>query len=170
MRRRSGLIAISTAAAVIAVAGLKGKLRRYEIAEASMAPQLRAGDFIIAQARTGDLVRSDIVIIPHPEIAGFELIKRVVGLPGERITLANGQAHINGVVLAEPWADGPVRPDGEWELDDAQAFVLGDNRPVSAADSRTIGPVPTASIEWKAVARYWPPSRLGRISTRSSAR
>ena len=168
MRRRTGLAALAVGGLVIA--GLQGRLRRYEIAESSMEPQLHAGDYVIARRLRGPPSRGEIVIIAHPEIAGFELVKRIVALPGETVTLRSGQVHIDGRVLAEPWADGPVRPDGEWQLDDGSAFVLGDNRPVSAADSRTIGPVGTGLIEWKVVARYWPLQRLGRISTLASGR
>lgn len=162
MKRRTGFAALATAG--LAVAGLRGKLRRYEVAESSMEPQLSAGDFVIAQKGTGAIRRGDVVIAPHPEIPDFDLIKRVIGLPGETVTLDNGQVHIDGAVLAEPWADGPVRPDGEWRLNGGQTFVLGDNRPVSAADSRTIGPVEARTIEWKVVVRYWPLPSIGRIS------
>lgn len=162
MRRRT--LVIGLAILGLGVAAMRGRLRRYEIAESSMEPQLSTGDYVIAQRRSGELARGDIVIAPHPEIDGFDLVKRVVGLPGETITLSNGQVHIDGAVLAEPWADGPVRPDGEWTLDANHVFILGDNRPTSSADSRTIGPVDIHTIGWRVVARYWPPSSIGRIN------
>ena len=116
--------------------------------------------------RAQDLQRGDIVIVPHPEIAGFELIKRVIGLPGETIGLSNGYVHINEIALAEPWANGPTRPDGEWTLGLDEVFVLGDSRQVSAADSRTIGPIDASTVRWRAVARYWPLQSAGRLPTR----
>ena len=170
MKRRTGIAALGAALAVIGVAGLRGKLRRYEIAEDSMEPQLSAGDYVIAQALVDTPVRGSIVIVPHPDVPHFDLAKRIIGLPGERVTLRNGQVHIDGAVLAEPWADGPVRPDGEWTLAAQEVFVLGDNRSVSAADSRTIGPVPLATIRWKVVARYWPVGRCGRLASQASGR
>lgn len=135
-----------------------------------MEPQLAAGDYIFAAVRDQPLQRGDIVIVPHPEITGFELIKRVVGLPGETVGLSNGYVHINGIVLAEPWASGPSRPDGEWTLGPNEVFVLGDSRRVSAADSRTIGPVDDSTIRWQAVARYWPLRSAGRLATKPSSR
>ncbi|MEA2002938.1 MAG: signal peptidase I [Actinomycetota bacterium] len=170
MRTRRGLVALTVAMAVLGIAGLRGRLRRYEIVEASMEPQLYSGDYIIAKVVNDVLQRGDIVIVAHPEIDGFELAKRVVGLPGELIALRNGQVDIGGAVLAEPWADGPVHPAGEWQLDDHEIFVLGDNRSVSAADSRTIGPIDTDRVMWKAIARYWPLGRIGRIATTVSPR
>ncbi|MDJ0923023.1 MAG: signal peptidase I [Acidimicrobiia bacterium] len=163
MSPRLSRVALAGAVAAAAAIGLKGRWRRYEVRESSMEPGLAAGDYIIAAARQGDLVRGELVILPHPEIAGFELVKRVVGLPGESIVLSNGYVHVDGIVLAEPWADGPTRPDGEWPLHAGEVFVLGDNRPASAADSRTIGPVEEDTIRWRVVARYWPPASAGRL-------
>jgi signal peptidase I len=165
VRRRTGLISLTALGLIIA--GLRGNLRRYEVAKASMEPQLSPGDYVIAQRRSSALARGDIVIVPHPEISGFDLVKRVIGLPGETITLSNGQVHVDGRILPEPWAEGPARPDGEWVLDERQAFVLGDNRPVSSADSRTIGAVNAQTIEWKVVGRYWPLRAVGRVSSAS---
>lgn len=133
-----------------------------------MEPELSEGDYVLARARSGPVGRGEIVIVPHPEILGFDLAKRVVGLPGEVVDLSNGYVHIDGVVFAEPWADGPTRPNGEWTLDGSSIFVLGDNRPESAADSRTLGPIDATKIKWRIVARYWPPTKIGRLTTVAS--
>lgn len=164
MALRGSRLLLAAALAAASAIGLHGRWRRYEIRESSMEPNLSAGDYVVAKARREPLGRGEIVIVPHPEIPGFELVKRVVGLPGEVVNLSNGYVHIDGIVLAEPWADGPTRPDGEWSLDASTAFVLGDNRPESSADSRTLGPVELETIKWQVVARYWPPSTVGRIT------
>lgn len=161
--RPSRRLALIGAATLVAYTGLRGRLRRYEIAEASMAPTLLPGDYVIAQPRRLPPQRGDIVIFEHPHQAGFELVKRVVGLPGEEVDIARGQVHANDAVLAEPWADGPTLPDGRWNLDRDQIFVLGDNRARSAGDSRWIGPVRLDSVRWKVVGRYWPLGSIGRI-------
>ena len=159
-RGRLGLIA---ALAVLGYAGLRGRLRRYEIAENSMQPGLRPGDFVIAQPLTRTPQRGDIVIFEHPSLADFELVKRVVGLPGEHLVIRHGQVHADDAVLAEPWADGPTLPDGDWQLGPTDVFVLGDNRAASAGDSRSIGPIDTDRVRWRVTARYWPVSSVGRI-------
>jgi signal peptidase I len=156
--------AVITGLALLGYAGLRGKLRRYEIVESSMEPHLRPGDYVVAQHRTGVLERGDIVIFDHPDAPGYELTKRVVGLPGEEIVISNGQVHVDGAVLAESWADGVTLPDSEWSLGGDVVFVLGDNRAASSADSRTIGPVQTTAIRWRVVARYWPAAAVGRIT------
>lgn len=166
MHVRKSKVALAATLVAAGIVGLSGRWRRYEIAESSMEPELSAGDYLIAEAIDNGIQRGDIVVVPHPEIGGFELIKRVIGLPGEFINLSNGYVHIDGIALAEPWAKGPTRPDGDWALGPTEVFVLGDNRPISAADSRTIGPVEASTIHWRAAARYWPPRRAGHLSRR----
>ena len=161
--RPSKRLALIGTATLLAYAGLSGRLHRYEIVEESMAPTLLPGDYVVAQPRRQPLQRGDIVIFDHPHRDGFELVKRVVGLPGEEIVIARGQVHANDAVLAEPWADGPTLPEGNWSLRRDQIFVLGDNRARSAGDSRWIGPVPLADARWKVVGRYWPLASFGRV-------
>jgi signal peptidase I len=90
-------------------------------------------------------------------------IKRLVGLPGDRIAIRNGHVVRNGRAASEPFAsscsdpvcnlDPIVVPRGEY-------FLMGDNRD-NSNDSRFWGPVPRAWIIGKAVATYWPPDRIG---------
>ncbi len=155
--------ALLGAMAVGAYAAIRGRLRRYEIAERSMEPGLSPGDYIVAQALRAGPNRGDIVIFRHPGVPHMELVKRVVGLPGEHVVISRGQVHVNDAVLAEPWADGPTLPDEEWDLELDQVFVLGDNRALSGADSRTVGPISVGDVRWRVVARYWPLPSAGRI-------
>ncbi|MDJ0663523.1 MAG: signal peptidase I [Acidimicrobiia bacterium] len=161
--RPSRRLALIGTATLLAYTGLRGRLRRYQIAEESMAPTLLAGDYVVAQPSRQSLERGDIIIFEHPHREGFELVKRVVGLPGEEIVISRGQVHANDAVLAEPWADGPTLPEGTWNLDLDQIFVLGDNRARSAGDSRLLGPVRLSAARWKVVGRYWPPGSVGRV-------
>jgi signal peptidase I len=163
VHRRKGILTALMAVALVAAASLRGRVRRYAVAEDSMRPLLRPGDYVVARHTKEVPDRGSVVVFPHPGRDGFELVKRVVGLPGERVTIANGQVHVDGVVLAEPWADGITRPDGDWVLSMGELFVLGDRRPISTDDSRTLGPIAAASAGWRVVARYWPPGGVGII-------
>jgi signal peptidase I len=100
---------------------------------------------------------------PTAKRADKTYIKRLVGLPGDRIAVRDGHVIRNGRPASEPFASscsfaacnlGPIRvPPGEY-------FLMGDNRG-NSNDSRFWGPVPRAWIIGKAVATYWPPDRIG---------
>lgn len=152
---------LGAAAALAAAAG--GLSRRFAVVEESMLPALEPGDWLIARRRRGVPRRGDVVIFSDPFEVDRYFIKRVVGLPGELITIADGQVHIDGSTLAEPWANGPTFPDGEFQVPERSIWVLGDHRGSSLGDSRTIGSIPLDEIEWKAEAIYWPSSRVGLV-------
>ena len=161
--RRRGIIAGSIGATILSAAALRGVLRRFEIRESSMAPALEAGDWVIAKRRSGPLARGDIVVFPDPGGTGMNLIKRVIGVPGDRVGIENGRVTINGAVLADRWTNGVTEPEGRWDLAEGHIWVLGDNRPMSRSDGRLFGPTPVANVKWTVVARYWPTVRAGAI-------
>lgn len=163
MNKRSGFLAASVGLAVLGSAALRGTLRRYVIAEQSMSPTLEDGDWVLAQRSTAPPRRGDVVVFDHPVSPGFSLVKRVVGLPTETVTIRNGQVHIDGTVLAEPWADGPSRPEGTWTLKSHEVFVLSDARSMTIADSRAFGPIHQLAAQWRVRFRYWPLRSFGRI-------
>lgn len=105
--------------------------------------------------------RGDVVVIDDPTGGPVPLIKRVVGLPGERITIANGRVFVNGVPLAEPYeSQMTLGPSQSWIVPPLHVFVLGDNRG-NSRDSRYFGPIPFSQIVGHAVFRYWPLDELG---------
>ena len=118
----------------------------------SMVPTFRNDDVIHTRASDASPERGDVVVITDDR--GDLVIKRIVGLPGESVTIFLGFIYINGQRLSEPYLprntytfkldlrDG--RP-GTWTLGDKQYFVLGDNRPQSI-DSRHFGPVDSRGI------------------------
>jgi signal peptidase I len=134
-----------------------------------MEPTLKVGDRVLVNKLSYDfhsVHRGDIVVFnkpPNDYSPGVkDLIKRVIGLPGETIAAQGGQIDINGHPLHEPWLPrgvytqnfGPVQiPKGEY-------FMMGDNRGDSA-DSRVFGPVTSRLFIGRAFVRVWPLSRLG---------
>jgi signal peptidase I len=112
----------------------------------------------------------DIVVFHRPPRAQTQdkvLVKRVIGLPGDHLTLRRGLVYINGKRLAEPYLDKkcgprPSRPDTgrrRWTIPRDDVFVMGDNR-CDSLDSRDFGPIRESSIIGRAFAIVWP---LGRI-------
>jgi signal peptidase I len=155
----------------------------YRIPSASMEPTLhcakpaggcksRVSDRVIANRlvyRFHAPRRGDIIVFDAPARveaacdAGGTFIKRVVGLPGEKVSMRNGYVFVNGVRLDEPYLRPAYRgrESGDWaRIPDGGYFVLGDNRAMSC-DSRSWGVVPRDNIIGRAELTYWPPSRVG---------
>ena len=151
--------------AAIGAATAGGISRRFAVVDDSMRPTFEPDDWVIAQRRRGVPARGDVVIFTHPSYPDRFLLKRVIGLPGERVTAKDGQIYINDRVLADPWGDGPMCADSEDRVPAGTVWVLGDNRCGSSVDSRVLDAVPIEDVSWKVVARYWPPSRAGRIGS-----
>lgn len=132
----------------------------------SMLPTLRPNDYMLVSATgAGDqiLERGSIVITTH--VTGTE-VKRIVGLPNERITFAEGLLLVDGMRLTEPYLRGLPPVTGldfaEHQLAGDEFFLMGDNR-AHSTDSRHYGPVDRKRIEGRALYRVWPPRRWGRL-------
>jgi len=107
--------------------------------------------------------RGDIIVLKLPNRPGPPLIKRVVGLPGEVVEIRDGQVHINGQLLAEPYLNQYTYSNHAREVvSQDSVFVLGDNRGFSS-DSRSFGMVRLEYIVGHAWFCYWPPSDIGFI-------
>jgi signal peptidase I len=129
----------------------------------SMQPFLEDGDrLVVDKTSTGlsSLARFDVVVMESPKHNGVDYVKRVVGLPGERVALRRGVVWIDGKPIDEDFShiadDADTR---EWKVPPGHLFVLGDNRPVSA-DSREFGLVPGDLVRGKVRARLWPLDRV----------
>ena len=111
----------------------------------------------------GGPARGDIIVFESPANAADDLIKRVIGLPGERVEILNGRVYINGRLLEEPYITEPwgdSRP--EIVIPARHYYVMGDNRN-SSQDSRSgrIGLIPRERIVGKALLTYWPLDTFG---------
>lgn len=135
---------------------------RYAVEGASMEPQLHETDRLLGShlpAITGDIERGEVVVLSSP-VDGTRVVKRVIGLPGETVTVFDGVVFINGEPLDEPYIMEAPRYTGSWHLGDDQYFVLGDNRNHSY-DSADYGPVAASLLQGVIEFRWWPPSALG---------
>ncbi len=107
--------------------------------------------------------RGDIVVLKSPNRHSPPLIKRVVGLPGEEVRIADGRVFIDGKALDEPYLDQETYQGiGPEIVPENSVFVLGDNRGFSN-DSRAFGFVPFSDIVGRAWFRYWPPTAIGPV-------
>ena len=130
----------------------------------SMEPSLHTNERLVVEKlsyRFHGPRRGDIVVLHDPTGGPELLIKRVVGLSGERVTMSDGRVAIDGAPLEEPYLSQPTLGQGRsWLVPPLSVFVMGDNRGASR-DSRVFGPVPMEQLVGRAVFRYWPPDGVG---------
>jgi signal peptidase I len=145
--------------AVILYFGINAVSARVRVDGFSMNPTLQNGEYILVNRlayKTGHPERGDIIVFSYPADEGQDLIKRVIGLPGETVKINNGMVTINGQELDEPYIAQDPLYYGEWTVPDGYLFVLGDNRNDSR-DSHQWGLLPLENVIGKSVLIYWPP-------------
>ena len=144
-------------------------LASYYIPSGSMEPTLDIRDRLLADRfsytfKLREPRRGDIMIFKFPGDPRQDFIKRVIGLPGERVKIENGTVYINGEPLNEPYIMEPPRYSmEEIEVGKDEYFVLGDNRNRSA-DSHIWGLVPRKNLVGRAILIYWPINRVRILS------
>ncbi|OGF78491.1 signal peptidase I [Candidatus Giovannonibacteria bacterium RIFCSPHIGHO2_02_43_13] len=138
---------------------------------ASMVPNFHDGEYLIIDEISYALnppKRGEVIIFRYPLNPSEYFIKRIIGLPGETVTIRNGiitikqQSSDQAFVLGEPYIPNGFRtgPDETVELAADQYFVMGDNREASS-DSRVWGPLPKGNITGRVFVRLWPVNRAG---------
>lgn len=125
----------------------------------SMDPTFENGQYLIIDElsyRFAPPARGDVVIFRPPRAPQDFYIKRIIGLPGETVTIEDGQVLVGGGALGEPYVARPGNgPDSSVTLGSDEYFVMGDNRPESS-DSRVWGPLPRKNIVGRALVRLLP--------------
>ena len=133
---------------------------RIRVDGSSMVPTLNNGQFVMVNRliyKYSDPDHGDVVVFHYPRDPDQEYIKRVIGLPGDTVTINNGHIYLNGQQLEEPYIAASTRTMGEWQVPGDHLFVLGDNRN-NSQDSRNFGFVAIENIIGKAIFIYWPPT------------
>ena len=141
-------------------------MEAFWIPSGSMIPTLEIGDRVLVNKfiyRFTDPRRGDIIVFESVDNSNEDLIKRVVGLPGDKIAVRGGKLFVNGEPQKEPYTNKKP-PDRSFyartTVPKHHVFVMGDNRG-NSADSRVFGPLPEKNIEGEAFLRFWPPERIG---------
>lgn len=154
----------------------------FEVQQNSMVPTISPGEYILIDKlspRFSHFARGDIVVFQPPQGSAdaIPFIKRVIAVPGDTVTLENGNVLVappdhSAIRIDEPYVargtDGSAVPTmawpasgaTEWVVPDGAYFVMGDNRTVSQ-DSRSFGPVARELIVGRAWLRYFPLDRVG---------
>ena len=153
----------------------------YQVQQMSMENTLQPGQYVLVDKLTprfNHYSRGDVIVFSPP--AGFDqegkntpFIKRVIGLPGDLISIHDGRVYVNGTGLSEPYTfpgTDPSQPTTappdrtEWQIAPNELFVMGDHREQSQ-DSRVFGPIKLDSVIGRAWLRYWPLSNFGILPT-----
>jgi len=114
----------------------------------AMSPTYGDGDYLLINKFSNKFDRSDIIIVRNPKEQDQFLIKRIIGLPNDKVEIKNGDIFINGKILNEEYIDEKTDSDISIVLENNQYFILGDNRDESS-DSRSFGSVSADNIEGK---------------------
>lgn len=139
---------------------------RYEVQSISMEPTLHEGQYLIVSKVAywfHPPERGDIIVLDPPNgQSAIPYIKRIIGLPGEKVDIREGRVWINGIALNEPYISGPPAYTQSRILGENEYMVLGDNRN-NSSDSHVWGVLPRENIIGKTIFRYWPPDKWGLI-------
>ncbi|MBI4099697.1 signal peptidase I, partial [Candidatus Microgenomates bacterium] len=141
----------------------------------SMEPTFHDGEYILTDKvsfRMGLPKRGDVVVFASPKNADVDFIKRIIGLPGEKVKIRGGKVFVDDAPLDESGYlaasvyTGPesfLAENQDFTVPRGKYFVMGDNRPGSS-DSRDFGPVVPSEFIGKVFFRYWPIDRLGKTT------
>lgn len=136
---------------------------RVRVEGTSMVPTLQNEEFVLVNRlayQMGTHQRGDIIVFHHPSGQKEEdLIKRIIGLPGDRVKAEGGDIYVNDFRLKEKYIEAAPAYSGEWVVPTGQLFVLGDNRN-NSSDSHQWGFVQFDDIVGKAVLIYWPINQM----------
>ena len=139
----------------------------------SMVPTFQNGDYLLIDELTYRLrapERGEVMVFRYPEDESTYFIKRVIGLPGERVSIADGKVtiynadHREGLLLNESYLPANSGTEGaiDMQLGEGEYYMLGDNRPYSF-DSRRWGALPKEDIVGRVLVRLWPASQAAVI-------
>ena len=131
---------------------------RVRVDNISMENTLLPGDLLVVnkfQYKFGPYQTGDIIVFHDPLNEKEDFIKRIIGTPGETVSVHNGQVSVNGKVLRENYIKETTNYEGDWVVPKDALFVLGDNRNESS-DSHIWGFVPLRDVVGKALFEYWP--------------
>jgi signal peptidase I len=141
-------------------------IQAFWIPSGSMEPTLEPGDRVMVlkfwyYLPTIEPKRGQIIVFKFPVDPNRDFVKRLIGLPGDKVEIKGGRVFVNDAELSEPYVKRPDNFTMEAQVvPDKNYFFLGDNR-ANSQDGRFWGYVKENLLRGPAVFRYWPPSRIG---------
>jgi signal peptidase I len=160
-------LGVNVVIAAILYLGVNVVIARVRVDSYSMEPTLCKDNYVMVNKLVymiGSPDRGDIIVFRYPPNPDEQYIKRVIGLPGDRIHISGGEVFVNDELLSEPYVSMQTKSGGDWVIPEDSLFVMGDNRN-NSRDSRFWGMVPYENLIGKAFAVYWPPENWRMVST-----
>ena len=151
--------------AVVLFLAINAVSARVRVDGFSMRPTLQDGEFVLVSRlayKFSQPARGDIIVF-RSTTQELDLIKRVIGLPGDEVRVESGRVIVNEQILEEPYIAAPPSYTGRWQVPEGYLFVLGDNRNDSS-DSHAWGVLPIGNVIGKGLVIYWPPPEWGLIN------
>jgi signal peptidase I len=152
---------ITLALAIIIFVGARATIQTYEVFQTSMLPNFHAGQRVVVLKAVywfGEPKRGDVIILKAPNGDEKNWIKRVIGLPGDKVKIVQGQTYVNDIALVEPYVINAFSYSmAEVTVPPGKIFFLGDNRNVSN-DSSKGWLLDRENLIGKAWLISWPPS------------
>jgi signal peptidase I len=145
--------------AVVLYFGINAISARVRVDGFSMRPTLQDGEYILVNKlayKFSEPKRGDIIVFIFPVNPEEDLIKRIIGIPGDTVSVQDGVLSVNGTAVDEPYINAPPAYNGTWQVPEGNLFVLGDNRNDSR-DSHQWGLLPMENVIGRSVLIYWPP-------------
>ena len=149
-------------------------MRPHKISGVSMSPNYPDSEYLLTEKVSyykSPPKRGDVVVFTPP-VSSDDYIKRIIGLPGENISIKESKVYINKELLKEDYLVGDVYTQGgsflaegqSYKIREGEFFVMGDNRSHSY-DSRSFGPIKWKVITGRAWVIYWPVNLAGVVSS-----
>ena len=167
-------VAVIVGAVLVALLIKTFVVQAFRIPSESMVPTLEIGDRVLVNKLSYDahgLNRGDVVVFERPPGLPSgpddpkDLIKRVIGLPGDTVVAKDGSIYIDDQRLDEPYLPENIATynlDVPVTIPEGEVWVMGDNR-TNSEDSRVFGPIDADSIVGRAFMIMWPPGRIGAL-------
>jgi signal peptidase I len=160
MRTVIEIVVIVAAAFAIAMLVQALLIKPFTIHQVSMRPTLEEGDRILINRvvyHFREPKNGDVIVFHSPVTVGEDLVKRVIGVPGDTVAVRGGKLYVNGVAQNEPYLleQNFAGEYPEMKIPEGQLFVMGDNRN-NSGDSRFFGPIDRKLVLGCAFVVYWP--------------
>ena len=148
--------------AIVVFVGVSCFVARVVVNGPSMENTLKDGEYLMVWRTHGQVPdRGDIVVCENEEDDSRNLVKRLIGLPGDHVEIVEDRVYVNGNLLVEPYAHGSRSSKVEkWDVPEGSVFIVGDNR-TNSYDSRDWGFLPVDKILGVVFFRYKPVVSIG---------